>query len=337
MNDLVTVVIPVYNVKPYLRKCVKSVINQTYENLQILLIDDGSTDGSGTMCDKLGQEDSRIQVIHKANSGLGLTRNVGIEKAKGRYITFVDSDDYLSTDLIAQLYQGVKKCESEVCIAGFTRTNNNGDILYQEKYREFNVTGSQRVSSAFEKMLGSLPEKHDSIKMSVWSNLYSTKIINEFKLRFVSERKIISEDIIWNAQYFSNINKVQFISAHGYFYRYNNNSLSQSYKSDRFSKIISLYQILQAIIKENSLSADALLRIQKQLFINVKSCIIQERQLKFTQQIKNIRKMVNNDVLTLALREYPVKRLALKQRIFVILLKNKSYNMISLLNLIGMV
>lgn len=337
MDDLITVVIPVYNVKDYLKKCVKSVINQTYKNLQILLIDDGSTDGSGRMCDELWQDDSRIQVIHKANSGLGLTRNAGIEKAKGKYITFIDSDDYLSTDLIAQLYQGIEKNKSKVCIAGFTRINGNGSVVHQERYRETAVIGSQNVKAVFEKMLGSLPEKHDSIKMSVWSNLYSVDIINTFNLKFVSERQIISEDIIWNIQYFNKINKVQFISSVGYFYRYNRSSLSQSYKKDRFNKIISLYQILEAFIKENSLTTNALLRTQKQLFINVRSCIVQERQVKFSQQVKNIKKIVNNDVLTLTLQEYPVQRLALRQRIFVVLLKSKSYKIISLLNLIGMV
>lgn len=337
MNDLITVVIPVYNVRTYLNKCIKSVVNQTYRNLQILLIDDGSTDGSSSLCDEIADSDSRIQVIHKLNSGLGLTRNVGIDNAKGKYITFIDSDDYLSTDLIENLYQGIIQNKSEICIAGFTRVNNSENVLYQEKYENQYIVGSKAVKSTFEKMLGSLPEEHDSIKMSVWSNLYSVNIIDKFDLKFVSERKIISEDIIWNAHYFSKINKVQFISSCGYFYRYNNCSLSQSYKKDRFRKTISLYNILRTLVYKNALSKDALLRTQKQLFINVRSCIIQERQMRFLQQVKNIKKMVNNSDLILVLQEYPIHRLSLKQKIFVILLKNKSYFIISLLNLIGMV
>lgn len=337
MNDLITVVIPVYNVGTYLGKCVKSVVNQTYKNLQILLIDDGSTDGSSDLCDDIAFSDSRIQVIHKSNSGLGLTRNVGINNAKGKYIIFVDSDDYLSKDLIENLYLGIKKDKSEICIAGFTRVDNRGTMLYQEKYEERNIIGSKNVKSIFEKMLGSLPEKHDSIKPSVWSNLYSVNIIKKFDLKFVSERKIISEDIIWNAQYFNKINKVQFISSCGYFYRYNNSSLSQSYKHDRFRKIIFLYNILLTLINKDSLSKDALLRAQKQLFINVRSCIVQERQMRFSQQVKDIKEMVNNNDLILVLQEYPIQRLHIKQKVFVTLLKNKDFFAISLLNLIRMV
>ena len=96
MNPLISVIVPTYNVEKYLNKCVTSLINQTYVNLEIILVNDGSTDNSGSMCDDFAKNDSRIRVIHKKNQGLGMARNTGIENATGDYICFIDSDDYVS-------------------------------------------------------------------------------------------------------------------------------------------------------------------------------------------------------------------------------------------------
>ena len=95
-DELISIIIPVYKVEKYLEKCINSIIGQTYTNLQIILVDDGSPDNSGKICDKYAKEDSRIEVIHKSNGGLSEARNRGIERAKGKYIGFVDSDDYIN-------------------------------------------------------------------------------------------------------------------------------------------------------------------------------------------------------------------------------------------------
>ena len=107
MNDLISVIIPVYNVEKYLEECVLSVINQTYSNLEIILVDDGSTDGSGLLCDQYKDRDSRIKVIHKKNGGLSDARNVALEICNGQYISFVDSDDYVSEAFIEIMYQAI--------------------------------------------------------------------------------------------------------------------------------------------------------------------------------------------------------------------------------------
>ena len=99
MSDLISIIIPVYNVEKYLERCVKSVINQTYKNLEIILVDDGAKDNSGKMCDELSKLDSRIKVIHKENGGLSDARNFGLKIATGDYIGFVDSDDYIADDM----------------------------------------------------------------------------------------------------------------------------------------------------------------------------------------------------------------------------------------------
>ena len=98
--DLITVIIPVYNVEKYLKECLESIINQTYKNLEIILIDDGSTDASGEICDEYSKRDNRIRVVHKANGGLSSARNLGLDIANGEYVTFIDSDDYIDLEFM---------------------------------------------------------------------------------------------------------------------------------------------------------------------------------------------------------------------------------------------
>ena len=106
-NDLISVIVPVYNIKEYLRRCVESILHQTYKNIEVLLVDDGSTDGSGDLCDELAKEDSRVRVFHKENGGSSAARNLAIDNAKGTYLGFVDSDDYVAPDMYEKLHEAL--------------------------------------------------------------------------------------------------------------------------------------------------------------------------------------------------------------------------------------
>lgn len=116
--DVISVVVPVYNVEQYLSKCLDSIIAQTYSDLEIIVVDDGSTDDSNNICDFYKKQDSRIQVIHKENGGLSDARNVGIDIATGKYICFVDSDDYIEKDYVAQMYEQIRKYCADICCCG---------------------------------------------------------------------------------------------------------------------------------------------------------------------------------------------------------------------------
>ena len=131
MNDkpLITVIVPIYNIEEYLPRCVHSIMAQTYTNLEILLVDDGSTDGTGRLCDRLGQEDPRIQVIHKANGGSSSARNLALERARGAYVGFVDSDDYLEPDMYERLYQGMIRYHVSVAQTGRDEIDAEGNRL----------------------------------------------------------------------------------------------------------------------------------------------------------------------------------------------------------------
>lgn len=128
-KPLISIIVPVYNIEDYLERCVNSICGQTYDNLEILLVDDGSTDKSGALCDEFAKKDIRIQVLHKRNGGSSSARNLGISQAKGEYLGFVDSDDYISSDMYELLYEAMVEHDAEITQIGRDEIDEQGNYL----------------------------------------------------------------------------------------------------------------------------------------------------------------------------------------------------------------
>lgn len=240
MNELITVIVPVYNVEKYINRCVDSIINQSYTNLEIILVDDGSLDNCGQICDKYANEDARVKVIHKKNGGLGFARNSGMEVSTGKYVMFVDGDDYIENNMVINLYTDLKNNKADTCIGGFRRVEKNQVIEVKNKFAGMQIIGDKILTDILAKMFGPDYVHNDFIEMSVWKVLFSNEIIKEHNLKFPSEREFISEDIIFDTEYYSFSNKVYMSSDCGYFYCDNGDSLTNSYRKDRFQKQIIL-------------------------------------------------------------------------------------------------
>lgn len=139
-NDKVSIIVPVYNVEPYIKQCVESCLQQDYENIEILLVDDGSTDNSGIICDELKKMSAKIRVFHKENSGPSDSRNYGIEHSKGEFVIFVDSDDIVERELVSTLFKGIEDYKCDIAICGFTHFND-GEVprfAHDTKYHFLN-------------------------------------------------------------------------------------------------------------------------------------------------------------------------------------------------------
>lgn len=199
---LVSIIIPVYNVKPYLSQCLDSILNQTWKNIQIIIVDDGSDDGSDIICDKYSQQDNRIKVIHTYNEGVGMARNTGLTFVKGEYVIFIDPDDYVSNTMVESLVEIAKKTRADTCIGGYKIVDKNGIIVSEhtplyEEFEDENV-----INKCLIRIIGSSPKKKDSIRPMVWNVLYTTDIIKKNGLLFPSEKESIGEDLIFNLQYY---------------------------------------------------------------------------------------------------------------------------------------
>lgn len=253
VNGLVTVVVPVYNVEQYLDRCISSIVNQTYTNLEVILVDDGSPDRCPQMCDEWAQRDSRIKVIHKKNAGLGMARNTGIENANGEYICFFDSDDYIEPVTIEECYRTIKEeCADMVCF-GNDKVMPDGHVIERRvpapPQRVFE--GEEIVKKLFPQTVSYDPRTGENWRLSwaAWCALFSMRMIRKTGWRFVSEREYISEDYYSLASLYTYIGKVVIIDKVFYHYTVNTSSLSRAYKEDRFERLLYFYKEIQALCK----------------------------------------------------------------------------------------
>lgn len=335
--ELVTIIVPVYNVEKYINECVDSLIKQTYKNIEIVLVNDGSKDKSGAICDNYAASDARIKVIHKQNEGLGFARNTGLKVAQGKFVTFIDSDDKADADLVEKLVNGIYEVNGDTCIGGFKRISENGVVSFEESYDKAVFEGKNVYNKLFARMLGSAPDKHDAIRMSVWNVMYSMDIIRKHSIEFPSERVFISEDIIWDSEYYKYAQKAIVIDSTAYNYRITPGSLTQKYKPDMLEKICALYNEMC-----NRLPSDKekIARLQRQFFVNLRACIRQERHSvsgKSNIETKAaIKEIVNDGAVHTIAKEYLQVVSQRKQKVFVWAVRYNCVTLLYLLNKIGM-
>ena len=240
-NDLISIIIPVYKVEEYLEKCIESVLKQTYTNLQIILVDDGSPDNCGKICDEYAKKDPRIEVIHKVNGGLSDARNVGIAKAKGKYIGFVDSDDYIKEDMYEILINLIKEYDADVSIC------NLYDVIDGKEYIRNNENGIQEYSR-LEILKEVLLDKN--IQSYAWNKLYKKELFDEIKYPIGKKY----EDIGTTFYVFEKCNKIVVTSKPEYYYLKRSDSLvnnvTESTVLDYTDIIIQRYLYTQKNIEE---------------------------------------------------------------------------------------
>ena len=238
----VSVIVPVYNVAPYLDQCMESLVNQTYRNLEIVVVNDGSTDDSPRICEEWSRRDSRVVLVNKQNAGLGEARNTGMEHATGEYVGFVDSDDYVDRDFYRRMVKAALDNDSDVVQCNYYRVLNNGSVKPMGEIISLqNYEGQDCRLLADALVNGHNPFTKGLLHAAVWVCLFRRSAINT---RFISERIVGSEDIPFKAAIFLGCKKVTFIPDHLCFYRYNDNSLTRTFRYDLFTRYITLTDIL---------------------------------------------------------------------------------------------
>lgn len=177
MDAIISVIVPVYNVEEYLERCVDSILRQTYTNLEVILVDDGSTDNCPQICEQYASFDKRVRVIHQSNGGLFAARNAGIDAAKGEYLSFIDSDDFISEDMYTSLYGNLKKYDADIAACGMERIGENNESMGTwPSSAEFHVFYREDFIENF------YPENRLLLAASVCNKLYKKRIFE--KIRF---------------------------------------------------------------------------------------------------------------------------------------------------------
>lgn len=231
-EELVSVIVPVYNVEKYLSQCLDSIIHQTYKNLEIILVNDGSTDGSGKICDDYAAKDGRIKVIHQENGGLSDARNKGLDLMTGQFVTFVDSDDYLENNCIHTLYTYACTCKTDISIGKFVEfEENTSQFLFHNHLNNGNkiefLTGDQCLERHHKYFL--------AIFVTAWAKLYRTSLFNDSNpcksIRY--PLGVLHEDQYTTHKLFFKSNKIVFVNDYLYVYRVRENSITNTLLSDK--------------------------------------------------------------------------------------------------------
>ena len=240
-NMKLSIIIPVYNVEQYLQNCVQSVLTQTYQDLQVILVDDGSTDSSGILCDQLAQQDSRIQVVHKVNGGLSDARNAGVKVAAGDYVAFLDSDDvYLLNDGIAQLMAVAQAEQPDVLL--FQCVDIYPHRQSARKAYDTDYLATHTGIEVFQQLV-----RTQCFNMSACFQVIRHDLLEEHQIYF--EKGLLSEDVDWSLRLWRYVNKVRAINLPLYGYQHRDGSISTTYTIRNlrsyehiFAKFVRLYE-----------------------------------------------------------------------------------------------
>lgn len=241
-EDKISIIVPVYNGSKFIKRCFKSITNQSYSNIEIIAVDDGSKDESGKMLDELSLVDSRINVIHKKNGGVSQARNEGIKKASGKYIMFVDVDDYVSENLCESLVNAIDD-EYDYAVSGFVQINpdDNKNVVLP-------ASSFEKTPDGFDKQFIVL--LNNAAIYTPWAKIFKRELITK---GFTPNKKM-GEDLEFNINYLKNCNSITWINEPLYFYdKTSENSLSKEL-SDSVSSNVEICRIIENFLKEKKIN-----------------------------------------------------------------------------------
>ena len=331
MADLISIIVPVYNVEKYLNRCIDSIVSQTYRTLEIILVDDGSADNSGSICDKYAGKDVRIKVVHKNNGGLGFARNSGLDIATGKYVTFIDGDDYIGKTHIEEMYALIQNTKTDTCMGGHTKVYANKEVPHKNVCAG-KVYKNDVKAEILPRMCGASPKGEDYIEMSVCMVLLSNEIIKEHHLRFVSEREYVSEDLVFDFEYYPLSKGVCISQQVDYYYCDNEGSLTTKYRPDRFDSQIKLYEMLCKKAKSLGIEKQCTERLQNTVLAIARYSV--KLEYKFEKhngkQVvrENVKRICENKILKEIFDEYDDSQIRRTSQLVNGLIKNKKYSVI---------
>ena len=334
----VSIIVPVYNTEQFLKRCLDSITNQTLQEIEIIIVDDGSKEACALYCDELSKTDARIKVVHKKNGGLGFARNTGISVATGEYIGFVDSDDYIELSMYECLYDTATKYNADLVLSGFCFVGGNtfsqsGDCEKKSYFDKETVFEEGQMKQLLLGVVGALPNEPDDSRygVSVCKNIFRNTLMKEHKIEFLSERVILSEDTLFMVDYIKHAKCAVGVPGAHYCYCRNEESLSKSYNKERFEKCIVFLKELEKHIedvvcqKEYKIYLDRLTQGFGRILCSQEIVHAREEKIKFRILKKRLKEICTCAEINGVLRTYPWYRLPIKQAAFAFAMKYKLF------------
>lgn len=326
----VSIIIPIYNVEKFLPKCLESVIGQTYADLEIICVDDGTPDKSAAVILSYAEKDGRIKLISQKNQGLSGARNTGIAAATGDYVIFLDGDDWLDCEAVAAAVATAEKNSADVVMWSYVREfpeHSAEKIIFGED-KLFDEEGSRKLHRRMAGLLGeetSNPGDADSL-VTAWGKLYRADIIKENELQFVDTKIIGTEDALFNLQLFGFVKRAYFINRPFNHYRKDNRtSLTRSYKARLFSQWNELYDRMESYIAENELGEEFEAALSNRICFSMIGLGLTEllNPEGHRARIRNIKKFISTERYKKAYGRLNMKYLPIHWKIFFFFCKKR--------------
>ena len=331
-------IVPVYNTEKYLQRCIDSLVQQTLQDIEIILVDDGSKEPCALLCDQLADTDTRIRVVHKANGGLGFARNTGLEAATGEYVGFVDSDDYIAPDMYEKLYGAATQHQAQlavsgICFVGGNTFSQSNDVLPKSYFNTFTLFAKEQIQTLLLGVVGALPNEPDDSRygVSVCKNIFKTDVIREHNLAFLSEREILSEDTLFMVDYIAHTTCAVGVPGAYYCYCRNEDSISKSYSPTRFERSIVFLNVLEQRIAERvpkeeyQIYLDRLIQGFGRILCSQEVVHARDANIKYPLLKKRLQEICTHEKWKGALQTYPWHKLPVKQAAFAFAMKYRLF------------
>lgn len=320
MDAKVSIIVPVYKTKDTLVECVNSLLKQTLEQIEIILVDDGSPDESGNICDSF-LVDERVKVIHKENGGLSSARNAGIKAATGDYVGFVDSDDYVHPDMYRQLYEKIRKHKSDICICSHYTVDAEGNI--HEHYFQGlpeKMGREEIIKYLILPLIGAKQGSNDKeVEGFVWRNLYRRELILDHE--FKSEREYFAEDVVSDLELYIRCKEISIVNKCMYYYRYNGESLSNRYRPNVCILLNNLLKWEEEYLIKQQLLGQGVDRLYstgvKLALFSMKN--VKKGNLTKKDEKKELQKILEQNMLEKSIRQCAFNAYDLKMKVFILL------------------
>lgn len=318
MKPKVSIIVPIYCVEKYLQECVDSLLKQKLQEIEIILVDDGSPDKSGEIADDYAKRDERVKVIHQMNGGLGPARNTGIKAASGEYVGFVDSDDWVKPEMYETLYEVAVRNNADIVVSGHCDVTNGVETVIKKHPLAGRTVNTKLEIMDIRKLLyGHSPEDSEveSFPMSVCMSIYRKKIIDKNHMKF---REILSEDTIFNLSAYKFSECISFVGSTDYCYRKDEQaSITQTFSSQKLLKYQEFLTFLaQMANQEDDMECSMRAKRTAIDYCRLYVGIIDKSDVSFNEKKKYVRDFAQKKEIYSCWNGYPVKTLPIKQKIF---------------------
>lgn len=336
MNPKVSIIIPIYNVEKFLSRTMKSILDQTLHEIEIIMVDDESPDNCPALCNFYAQKYPNIKVIHKKNEGLGMACNSGIEIATGDYIAFCDSDDYVDKEMYETMYTTAIKYNADAVFTGIKTVNQIGKVSPMNTYPSLQIIKQKNKIQQFTMNMiaseASNPIERE-VAMSAKIVLYRKSMIEKYNIRFISERVLISEDLIWNIDILCHSNCIVILPYTGYYYYNNTSSLSKRIRTDRFPFFKVLRKELLKKMEFYQMPEETKTRIDRMFIGYCRFYIgnICKSQLPKKERKNIINEICNDNIWNTIWHTYPIKKMPKKHCLLLFLMRCNCFSLINLI------